>query len=131
MIIEMERMGDYAAGIAKTDMLMREEPLLKTFKIILKMAEIARHMLADSIHAFMKIDPVWVHEISVRDNEINDLYKTIFQRLIKIMVKDHDLVTHCTYFMWCSYNLERIADRVINISEQITFMTTGMVKEFE
>ncbi len=131
MIVEMERMGDYATGIAKTVILMKEEPLLKTFKKIFKMADISRHMLMDSIQAFMKRDPVWAHEIASRDNEIDELYKIVFQRLIKIMAKDPDMVTRCTYLMWCSHNLERIADRVINISEQIVFMTTGTLKEFE
>lgn len=131
MIVEMERMGDYAAGIAKTVILMEEEPLLKTFKKIYKMADIARDMLTDSIQAFMKRDPVWARQIARRDNEIDEMYKIIFQRLIKIMAKDHDMVTRATYLMWCAHNLERIADRVINISEQIVFMTTGMIKEFE
>jgi phosphate transport system protein len=131
MIVEMERMGDYAAGIAKTVILMEEEPLLKTFKKIFKMADISRGMLADSIQAFTKRDPVWARKIASRDNEIDELYKIVFQRLIKIMAKEHDMVTRCTYLMWCSHNLERIADRVINITEQIVFMTTGMLKEFE
>jgi phosphate transport system protein len=131
MIVEMERMGDYAAGIGKTVILMEEEPLLKTFKKIPKMAEISRKMLADSIQAFIKRDPIWAREIATRDNEIDELYKIVFQRLIKIMAKEHDMVTRCTYLMWCSHNLERIADRVINITEQIIFMTTGMLKEIE
>lgn len=131
MIVEMERMGDYAAGISKTVILMEEEPLLKTFKKIFKMAEISRRMLADSIQAFMKRDPVWAREIAARDNEIDELYKIVFQRLTKIMAKEPDTITRCTYLMWCAHNLERIADRVINISEQIVFMTTGMLKEFE
>jgi phosphate transport system protein len=131
MIVEMERMGDYAAGISKTVILMEEEPLLKTFKKIFKMAEISRHMLADSIQAFIKRDPVWAREIATKDMEIDELYKIVFQRLIKIMAKEQDMVARCTYLMWCSHNLERMADRVINISEQIVFMTTGTLKEFE
>src|SRR4030066_892202 len=131
MIVEMERMGDYAAGIAKTVILMEEEPLLKTFKKIFKMADISRHMLADSIQAYMKRDPVWARDIASRDNEIDEVYKIVFQRLIKIMAKEHDMVTRCTYLMWCSHNLERIADREVNITEQIIFRTTGMLKEFE
>lgn len=131
MIVEMERMGDYAAGISKTVILMEEEPLLKTFKKLFKMADISRHMLADSIQAFIKRDPVWAREIARRDSEIDELYKIVFQRLVKIMAKDPDMVIRCTYLMWCSHNLERIADRVINITEQIVFMTTGLLKEFE
>ena len=131
MIVEMERIGDYAAGIAKTVILMKEEPLLKTFKKIFKMAEISRKMLTDSIQAYLKRDPEWAQEIAARDNKIDALYKVVFQRLIKIMAKEQDMITRCTYLMWCAHNLERIADRVINISEQITFMTTGTMKEFE
>ena len=131
MIVEMERMGDYASGISKTVILMEEEPLLKTFKKIFKMAEISRQMLADSIQAFIKRDPIWAREIAKRDMEIDELYKIVFQRLIKIMAKEQDMVTRCTYLMWCSHNLERMADRVINISEQIVFMTTGTLEEFE
>src|SRR4030042_2920136 len=131
MIVEMERMGDYAAGISKTVILMGEEPLLKTFKKLFKMADISRHMLSDSIQAFIKRDPVWAREIARRDSEIDELYKIVFQRLVKIMAKDPDMVIRCTYLMWCSHNLERIADRVINITEQIVFMTTGLLKEFE
>ena len=131
MIVEIERMGDYAAGIAKTVILMQVEPLLKTFKKIFKMADISRGMLADSIQAYLKRDPEWAREIASRDNKIDELYKIVFGRLIKIMAKEHDMVTRCTYLMWCSHNLERIADRVINITEQIIFMTTGMLKEFE
>lgn len=131
IIVEMERMGDYAAGIAKTVIMMEEEPLLKTFKKIYKMADISRHMLADSIQAYLKRDPVWAREIATRDAEIDELYKIVFQRLIKIMAKEQDMIIRCTYLMWCSHNLERIADRVTNITEQIIFMTTGMLKEFE
>jgi len=130
MIVEMERMGDYAAGIAKTVILMEEEPLLKTFKKIFKMAAISRQMLADSMEAFAKRDPIQAQEIADRDNKTDQLYKVIFLRLIKIMAKDPEMVTRCTYLMWCAHNLERIADRVINITEQIIFMTTGTLKEF-
>ena len=124
-------MGGYASWISKTVILMDEEPLIKKFKKLFKMAEISQQMLADSIQAFIKRDPVWAREIARRDIEIDELYKIVFQRLIKIMAKEHDMLTRCTYLMWCSHNLERIADRVINISEQIVFMTTGLLKEFE
>ena len=88
-------------------------------------------MLTDSLQAFMKRDPVFAREIADRDNKIDELYNVVFLRLIKIMAKDPDKVTRCTYLMWCAHNLERIADRVINISEQTIFMTTGTLKEFE
>ena len=129
LIVEMERMGDYAAGIAKTTIMMSEEPLLKTLKKFPKMGEISQQMLADSIQAFKQRDADWARDIAARDTEIDDLYQSIFHKLIKIMAKEPEMVTRCTYLMWCAHNLERIADRVTNIAEQVIFMTTGDIGE--
>lgn len=130
MVVELERIGDYAAGIAKTVIMMKEEPLLKTFKKIPRMGEIARQMLADAMAAFTVRDAQAARMIAERDTEIDKLYEEIFHRLIKIMAKEPEMVTRCTYLTWCAHNLERIADRVTNISEQIVFMTTGQIGEF-
>lgn len=131
MVVEMERMGDYAAGIAKTTIMMSEEPLLKTLKKFPKMGEISREMLVDSIESFKQHNANWAREIAARDTEIDDLYQSIFHKLIKIMAKEPEMITRCTYLMWCAHNLERIADRVTNIAEQIIFMTTGDMRELQ
>ncbi len=130
MVVELERIGDYAAGIAKTVVMMKEEPLLKTFKKIPRMGEIARQMLADAMNAFTNRDAEAARQIAERDSEIDALYEDVFHRLIKIMAKEPEMVTRCTYLTWCAHNLERIADRVTNITEQIVFMTTGQIGEF-
>lgn len=131
IVVELERIGDYAAGIAKTVIMMEEEPLLKTFKKIPRMGEIARLMLNDAMIAFSHRDSTAALMIAERDNEIDQLYEGVFHRLIKIMAKDSEMVTRCTYLTWCAHNLERIADRVTNIAEQIIFMTTGQIGEIE
>jgi phosphate transport system protein len=131
LVVEMERMGDYAAGIAKTTIMMKEEPLLKTLKKIPRMGAIAREMLADGIKAFQQRDPDWARQIAAQDNEIDDLYMSTFHKLIKIMAKEPEMITRCTYLMWCAHNLERIADRVTNIAELIIFMTTGDMRELQ
>jgi phosphate transport system protein len=129
LVVELERIGDYAAGIAKTVVLMEEEPLLKTFKKIPRMGEIARAMLADSMLAFTNRDAEAARIIAERDHEIDNLYENVFHRLIKIMAKEPEMVTRCTYLSWCAHNLERIGDRATNIAEQIIFMTTGQIGE--
>jgi len=131
MVVELERIGDYAAGIAKTVILMKEEPLLKTFKKIPRMGEIARHMLTDVMVAFTNRDTDAARMIANRDTEVDDLYQDVMRRLIKIMVKEPEMVTRCTYLSWCAHNLERIADRVTNLTEQIIFMTTGQMEEIK
>lgn len=131
MVVEMERMGDYAAGIAKTVILMSEEPLLKTIKRIPRMGKLCQNMLGDAIQAFLLRDETWAREIATQDEKMDELYQDVFNKLIKIMAKDPDLITRATYLMWCAHNLERIADRVTNIAEQIIFMTTGMMGELD
>jgi len=127
--VEMERMGDHAAGIAKTVILMREEPLLKTIKKIPKMAELSRQMLTNCLQAYIQRDADWAHRIAAQDADMDQLYKAVFDRLIEIMAKKPELITRATYLSWTAHNLERIADRVTNIAERIIFMTTGDVKE--
>ena len=129
IVVEMERMADHAAGIAKTVVLMGEEPLLKTFKKIFKMGDLSRQMLADCIQAYLKRDSAWAREIAARDDEMDGMYKSVFEKLVELMAKKPALITRATYLMWCAHNLERIADRVTNIAERIIFMTTGDMRE--
>jgi phosphate transport system protein len=129
LAVEMERMGDHVKGIAKTVILMEEEPLLKTFKKFPRMAEISRRMLAESIQAFLKKDATWAKEIAAQDAEVDELYQSLFHKLVDAMAKKPELVTRATYMMWAAHNLERIADRVTNIAERIIFMTTGNLQE--
>lgn len=129
MVVEMERIADHAAGIAKTVILMGEEPLLKIQKKIFKMGELSRQMLADCVQAFLKRDANWAREIAAKDEEMDDLYKAVFDRLVETMAKQPEMITRATYLMWCAHNLERIADRVTNIAERVIFMATGDLKE--
>jgi phosphate transport system protein len=129
MVVELERIGDYAAGIAKTVIMMKEEPLLKTLKKLPRMGEIARHMLAEVMAAFTNRDVEAARRVAERDTQVDELYDEVIHRLIKIMVKEPEKVSRCTYLSWCAHNLERIADRVTNITEQIIFMTTGEISE--
>jgi phosphate transport system protein len=131
IVVEIERIGDYAAGISKTVMLMRHEPLLKTFKKIFKMGELSQSMLTDSLQAFIQQDDVRARQIAAMDPEMDQLYKDVFDKLVDIMAKDPEVVTRAIYLMWIAHNLERIADRVTNIAERTIFVTTGEMTELE
>ena len=67
--------------------------------------------------------------IAAQDDEIDHLYKTVFDDLLGIMARDPSTITRGTYLLWCAHNLERIGDRVTNIAERVIFMTTGTMKE--
>lgn len=129
IVVELERIGDYAVGIAKTVIFMSHEPLLRTLKKLPKMGELSRQMLADCIQAFIKRDAAWAQDIASHDEEMDQMYKSVFDKLVEIMAEEPELVARATYLMWCAHNLERIADRVTNIAERVIFMTTGDLRE--
>jgi phosphate transport system protein len=129
IVEELERMGDHVKGIAKTVILMEEEPLLKTFKKIRKMGELSHEMLEAVITSFVQRDAEKAREIAGRDPEMDELYRAVFDKLVELMAHKPELVTRATYLMWCAHNLERIADRVTNIAERVIFMTTGDLQE--
>jgi len=128
---DMERMADHATGIAKTVLRLGDEPPVKPLVDIPRMADFARQMLRQSIDAFLARDVEAARAIALQDDEIDRLYKAIFDELIQIMIKDQDpaIVTRATYLLWCAHSLERIGDRATNIAERVIFMTTGTMKE--
>lgn len=127
--IELERMGDHAAGIAKTVIKASDERLLKPGKKLNRMAELSRQMLKDCIQAFVDRDAERAKAVAAQDEVMDRMYKLLFDRLIKVMSEKPKLVPRATYLMWCGHNLERIADRVTNLAEQVLFMTTGSMEE--
>jgi len=129
MVVEMERMADHATGIAKTVIMMGDEPLLKPLVDIPKMAELARDMLRNSLQAYNARDAEQARQIAVRDDDMDGLYRAVFDELVKIMSKTPGSATRATYLLWCAHNLERIGDRVTNIAERVIFVNTGDMQE--
>lgn len=129
IVTDMERMGDHAAGIAKTVIMMGDEPLLKPLIDIPKMAARVREMLGISLKAFVERDAAAARNAAKQDDEVDALYRAIFDELVEIMAHKPDSVQRATYLMWCAHNLERIGDRVTNIAERAIFMCTGDMKE--
>ncbi len=129
IITDIERMGDHAAGIAKTVIKMGDEPLLKPLIDIPKMTALARKMLKASLKAFIDRDAASARRVAKQDDEIDALYRAIFDELVEIMSHKPDAVERATYLLWCAHNLERIGDRVTNIAERAIFMSTGDMKE--
>jgi phosphate transport system protein len=99
MVVEMERMADHATGIAKTVILMGDEPLLKPLVDIPKMAELAREMLRDSLEAYNDRDPKKARRVAERDNDMDGLYRAVFDELVKIMSKTPGSATRATYLL--------------------------------
>jgi phosphate transport system protein len=129
IVVDVERMGDYAAGIAKTVLRMGDEPLLKPLIDIPRMVEISRKMLREAITAFVDRDSDRAKKIAARDDEMDRLYKSIFDELVEIMGEQPESAPRATFLLWIGHNLERIGDRVTNIAERVVFVNTGNMKE--
>jgi phosphate transport system protein len=129
IVVEMERMADHASGIAKTVILMGDEPLLKPLIDIPRMADLSRQMLSDCLQAYLDRKAGKAKDIASRDDEMDRYYKAVFDELVEIMAEKPDSVERATYLLWCAHNLERISDRVTNIAERVVFVNTGDMQE--
>jgi phosphate transport system protein len=129
IVLDLERMGDHAAGIATIVVRMGDEPLLKPLIDLPRMARISREMLQASLDAFLSENAQQAMCIPERDEEVDQLYNQIFRELISYMVEDPRTVTRAMYLLFCAHNVERIADRVTNICERVAFVATGRLEE--
>ncbi len=122
---ELERMGDYAEGIAKISLMMGDEPPLKPLIDIPRMATMASDMLRRSLDAFVNRDVVSSMVVRNDDDEIDALYEQVYRELLTFMLGDPTVIRRATYLLWAAHNIERIADRTTNIAENVIYMVTG------
>jgi phosphate transport system protein len=129
IVTDLERMGDHAAGIARTVLRMGDEPLLKPLIDMPRMAEACREMLRKSLQAYMSRDSQLARSIVNMDDTVDALYQQIFRELLSFMVEDPKTTTRALYLLFSAHNLERIGDRVTNIIERVIFLSSGEMKE--
>jgi len=126
---ELERIGDYAKGIAKINLLIGEEPLMKPLIDLPTMASKAADMLDQALTAFAQQDAEMARDIPSRDDEIDSLYDQIYRELISLIMAEPSRIEQANYLLWAAHNLERAADRVTNICERVVFTATGQLTE--
>ena len=128
---ELERIGDYAKGIARINLMIGEGPLLKPLIDLPRMAEKARVMLHQSLDAFARRDVTLARTIPTGDDEVDGLYDQVYRELITYILADPSVIEQANYLLWVAHNLERAADRVTNICERVIFTVTGEVVELD
>ena len=129
IVVELERMGDYAEGIAKISLNMGDEPPLKPLIDIPRMANKAAEMLRDSVDSLVERDLVKAEKVMDDDDEVDDLYDQVYRELLFFMIQDPRTVQRATYLLWAAHDLERIADRATNIAERVMFLITGRIRK--
>jgi phosphate transport system protein len=128
---ELERIGDYAKGIAKIAIKMGKEPFVKPLVDIPRMAAQVTDMLHRSLKAFIDRDVNLARSIPQDDDIIDALYDQVFRELMTYIIADPKIIERANYLIWVAHNLERTADRVSNICERVVFTVTGEMIEFD
>jgi phosphate transport system protein len=129
IIVDLERMGDHAEGIAKIAIMLSDDAPLKPYIDIPRMAEIAIDMLRRSIEAFKHRDVELARAICDDDDQVDQLYDQVYRELLLYMLSDPKTIERATHITWIAHNLERIADRVTNICERVVYMVDGTIEE--
>lgn len=129
IITELERIGDYAEGIAKVVIMIGDEPPLKPLIDIPRMAELTTEMIDKSLHSFATRDVELARHVITMDDVVDGLNDQVFRELLTFMMVDPKTINRATRLMWVSHNLERAADRATNICERVAFTITGKMEE--
>lgn len=131
IVSELERMGDYAKGIANINIRMGDTPLLKPLIDVPRMAEKGVDMLHRALTAFVNSDVETARTIPVEDDEVDALYNQVYRELMTFVIQDPKTIERANWLLWVAHNLERFADRVTNICERTIFIVTGELGEIK
>jgi phosphate transport system protein len=129
LVGEVERIADYAKGIANIAVMIGAEPLVKPLVDIPRMADLACGMLNRALEAFARWDVDLARSVPKEDQEVDVLYERIYRDLIAVIVKDPRTLDQAIRLSWVAHNLERVADRVSNLCERVVFAVHGRMEE--
>ena len=122
--VELERMGDHAAGTARLVTRLETEDEITSLHKLPKMAKRARKMIEQGVRAYITEDIELARALLDRDAKIDKMYKRLFRETLEEMHED-DYIRRATFLLWVGHNLERIGDRSTNIAERVIFMVTN------
>ena len=127
IITDLERMGDQAVNIAERAVSLNEEPQLKPYIDIPRMAEIVQAMVKDVLDAFVNGDSKLARSVCEKDDIVDGLNDQVFRELLTFMISDPKTITRAVHLMIVSRCLERIADHATNIAEDVIFLVDARV----
>ena len=122
---DLERVADEATSIARRAIDLGQEPQLKPYIDIPRMATMAMEMLKDALDAFVSRNPEKARAVIPRDKEVDALNKQLHRELASYMVEKPNTITRCLSLMVISKRLERIADHAKNVAEEVVFLYEG------
>ncbi len=124
---DLERIGDMAVNMCERVLELNEEPQLKPYIDLPKMANTVQLMLKESLDAFVKEDVELAWKVTKDDEIVDVLHDQIFRELLTYMMQDPKTISRATRLLFISKYLERMADHAVNISELVIFMVEGKI----
>jgi len=122
---DLERIGDYAANVAKRASALSQVEPMRPVAVIPRMSQTVQGMIKDVLDAYMARDAEMALAVWRRDEEVDEIYNSLFRELLTYMMEDPRHITPCTHLLFIAKNIERMGDHATNIAETIAFLVTG------
>jgi phosphate transport system protein len=122
---DLERMCDYAANVAKRSIALNQAPPVKPVYALPRMARLAGALTKDVLDAYAERNAEKALEVWMRDEELDEMYSSLFRELLTYMMEDPRYITACTHLLFMAKNIERIGDHATNIAETLYFAVNG------
>lgn len=127
IVTDIERIGDLGVDVAERALELNEEPLLKPYIDIPRMARAAEQMLKNALDAFVNRDAELARSVLGADDFVDDLNKQIFRELLTFMIEDARTISRAIRISYISKYLERVADHATNIAEMVVYLVEGKI----
>ena len=125
IVTDLERMADYAVDICKVAQRVELDILGEECEPVWQMVDILRKMIKRSLEAFVTGNVKEAYEICKMDDEVDIVYRGLFNDILKKMAKDETIINKGAQILFASKYLERVGDHVTNICEWIIFSSKG------
>ncbi|MBP6797877.1 MAG: phosphate signaling complex protein PhoU [Luteimonas sp.] len=125
---DIERIGDYAANVAKRSTALNAAPPLPHTRGLAALGQLVVRQVRDVLVAYAHNDVAAAQRVRDQDAEVDTLYTGLFRELLTYMMEDARSITPCTHLLFMAKNLERIGDHATNIAENIWFLVHGVIE---
>jgi phosphate transport system protein len=122
---DIERIGDYAKNIAKRAIVLSAHAPLKPVASIPRMSQLALHIIKDVLDAYIEKDAEGARAAWRRDEEVDEMYNSVFREMLTYMMEDPRNIGPCTHLLFIAKNIERIGDHATNVAEIVYFLVHG------
>ncbi len=122
---DLERIADYAANVAKRAIALNQAPLVRPVHVVPRMGALVQAMIKDVLDAYVASDVEKAKSVWNRDEEVDEMYNSLFRELLTYMMEDARSIGICTHLLFIAKNIERIGDHATNIAELVHYTVTG------